>query len=134
MQTFTLPIRVYWEDTDAGGIVYHANYLRFMERARTEWLRALGVGQNQLAQADAEEAALFVVADMQIRYRQAAQLDDELVVKTEVQAVRGASVTFLQGVYKGETLCCEATVRVGVIDPVSRRPKALSPRLKAAFS
>lgn len=131
MAAFSFPVRVYWEDTDAGGIVYHANYLKFMERARSEWLRELGVNQRTLV--DSDEAALFVVADMQIRFRRAAHLDDALVVKTTVDVVRSASVTFKQEVFRDDVLLCDATVRVGVIDPVTRRPKAMSETLKARF-
>src|SRR5690625_7617246 len=93
--TFHWPLRIYWEDTDAGGVVYHSGYLRFMERARTEWLRACGVDQIRLREAT---GLAFVVRDMQIDFLAPARLDDELDVTVAVQTVRRASLAFVQNV------------------------------------
>jgi acyl-CoA thioester hydrolase len=84
-QPFVWPVRVYWEDTDAGGIVFYANYLKFMERARTEWLRALGVSQSALRETTASQAGgMFVVTDTQLQYKLPAQLDDQLLVTAQI--------------------------------------------------
>ncbi|MEN9464412.1 MAG: tol-pal system-associated acyl-CoA thioesterase [Pseudomonadota bacterium] len=89
---FEWPVRIYIEDTDAGGIVYHANYLRFLERARTEWLRHLGISQEALRQQD----CIFVVSELAIRYQKPARLDDELIVTLAVERLRRASLTVRQ--------------------------------------
>ncbi|HBY37004.1 MAG TPA: 4-hydroxybenzoyl-CoA thioesterase, partial [Delftia acidovorans] len=90
---FEFPIRVYWEDTDAGGIVFYANYLKFFERARTEWLRALGIGQQQLRE---QTGGMFVVTQAQLQYLRAARLDDQLLVTAELQSSGRASLTIRQ--------------------------------------
>ncbi len=91
----SLPVRVYWEDTDAGGIVYYANYLRFAERGRSEWMRERGLGQVLLRD---EYGIMFVVRDCHITYRQPARLDDLLLVETEVLTVRGAKIAMRQSI------------------------------------
>src|ERR1044071_2877812 len=96
-ETFIWTVRVYYEDTDASGVVYHAAYLRFLERARTEWLRALGQGQEQLRQA---RGLAFTVANMQIDFLKPARLDDELDVGVAVEQIRGASVRFAQTLHR----------------------------------
>ena len=123
---FSLPIRVYWEDTDAGGIVYHSNYLRFFERARTEWLRSLGLGQRQLA---TQRGGLFVVADAALRFRAPARLDDELVATARIQSAGSATLVLAQqvwirpaDVHAAPTLSCEGTVRIGWVDAATLRP------------
>ena len=90
---FAFPIRIYWEDTDAGGIVFYANYLKFFERARTEWLRSLGIGQQALRE---DTGAMFVVTDAQLRYLRPARLDDELLVTAQLQQAGRASFTIAQ--------------------------------------
>lgn len=90
---FIWPVRVYWEDTDAGGIVFYANYLKFMERARTEWLRNLGVAQSDLRR---ETGGMFVVADTQLRYQQPARLDDQLLVTAQVLEKTRITLTIRQ--------------------------------------
>ncbi|WP_290877171.1 YbgC/FadM family acyl-CoA thioesterase, partial [Aquabacterium sp.] len=111
------PVRVYWEDTDAGGIVFYGNYLKFMERARTEWFSAaLGVGQEQLRRSG---QGMFVVTDTQLRYLRPARLDDRLVVTVAVAEVGRASVSFAQTVRRGDTVLCEGRVRVGWVMPVA---------------
>ena len=98
---FSWPIRVYWEDTDAGGIVFYANYLKFFERARTEWLRSLGIGQQQLK---ASTGGMFVVAQTSVRYLRPARLDDELMVTASLQQSGRASMTIEQQVLLKDTL------------------------------
>jgi acyl-CoA thioester hydrolase len=108
---FAIPVRVYWEDTDAGGVVYYANYLRFMERARSDWLRSLGVDQAALLR---DERRQFVVVEAQIRYHRAARHDDLLWVSVELQETRGASVVLAQEVRRagaGGELLVSGTIR-----------------------
>lgn len=119
---FTWTVRVYYEDTDAGGIVYYANYLKFFERARTEWLRAIGVGQEQLK---LEENALFVVKSAALDYHAPARLDDELKLTLNIEKIGRASVLFAQQAWRGEQLLTTATVRVGCVDAAGLRPRAL---------
>jgi acyl-CoA thioester hydrolase len=126
MRICRLPVRVYWEDTDAGGIVYHASYVRFMERARSEWLRECGIDQWRLR---SEEQLQFTVVDMQIAWKRAAQHDDLLNVSAELLAMRGASFTFLQEIRRGDELLVEATVRAAAIDARTLKPRRLSPAL-----
>jgi acyl-CoA thioester hydrolase len=121
-----IPVRVYWEDTDAGGIVYHASYLRFMERARSEWLRAAGVDQPALR---AGERIQFAVVDMQIAWRRAALHDDLLTVTAELQSARGATFSFVQQVLRGQELLVEATVRAAALDADTLKPRRLPPDL-----
>lgn len=94
MNSFVWKVRVYWEDTDAGGVVYHARYLNFFERARTEWLRSMGVNQEKLAR---EENVLFAIRHMDIDFEQAARLDDELDVSVSNVASSGVRMTLDQG-------------------------------------
>jgi acyl-CoA thioester hydrolase len=113
---FSWPVRVYWEDTDAGGFVFYANYLRFFERARTEWLRSLGIGQQQLK---ASTGGMFVVAQTSVRYLRPARLDDELIVTASLQQSGRASMTIEQQVLKKNTLLCEGSIRIGWVDASS---------------
>lgn len=123
------PVRVYWEDTDAGGIVFYGNYLKFMERARTEWFSAaLGVGQEQLRRSG---QGMFVVTDTQLRYLRPARLDDRLVVTVAVAEVGRASVSFAQTVRRGDTVLCEGRVRVGWVMPVAPLAPAAEPSAPA---
>jgi len=131
---FVWPARVYWEDTDGGGVVYYANYLRFLERARTEWLRARGHSQATLA---AEAGVLFSVVDVSIRYRRPARLDDLLLVSCEAELDGAASVVFKQQIHRsGESgeLLAEASVRVACVSATSFRPRRLPPALSREFS
>ncbi|MFC5527126.1 tol-pal system-associated acyl-CoA thioesterase [Rhodanobacter ginsengisoli] len=117
---FSWPVRVYWEDTDAGGVVYHAGYLRFMERARSEWMRALGVDQLAFKQAT---GLAFMVRDMQIDFLKPALLDDELSVTVEVKERRAASILFTQTITKMDGCCLvRASVRVACVDIRRMRP------------
>ncbi|HEY4292230.1 tol-pal system-associated acyl-CoA thioesterase [Luteibacter sp.] len=119
MSVFSWPVRIYWEDTDAGGVVYHANYLRFMERARTEWLRAQGIDQLALR----ETTALgFVVRDMHLDFHLPARLDDELRVTVSVKEQRSASMLFGQEIVRGEAALVRAKVRVACVNLDTMRP------------
>jgi acyl-CoA thioester hydrolase len=122
--SFAWPVRVYWEDTDAGGIVYYANYLRFIERARTEWLRALGVEQRALQE---EQGLIFVVVDLTARFRRPARYGDLLQATCAVAERTRASLTFEQSIYReGEReSLLDARVRVACLDAERRRPCAL---------
>lgn len=113
----SIPVRVYWEDTDAGGVVYHASYLRFMERGRTEFLRERGVHQVKLQE---ETGLTFVVADMNIRFRQPAKMDDELVVETVGKEMGGASLKLNQKVRRGSDVLVDADVICAVISREGR--------------
>lgn len=119
---FTWPVRVYYEDTDAGGIVFYANYLKFFERARTEWLRAAGIGQQELIASD---NAGFVVKSATIDYHAPARLDDELSLTLTIEKLGRASVQFAQKAWKGEQLLVEASVKVGCVDLATVRPRSL---------
>lgn len=119
MSVFHWPVRVYWEDTDAGGVVFYANYLKFFERARTEWLRALGVDQQTLAD---EAGAVFVVRSTALDYTAPARLDDVLDVRSRMERVGGASVHFVQEAWRGEQLLVSGTIRVGCVDRATFRP------------
>jgi acyl-CoA thioester hydrolase len=129
MSTFHWPARVYYEDTDAGGVVYHANYLRFFERARTEWFRAHGYHLSKLA---ADPGVLFAVAEMNIRYRRPARLDDLLVTSCVAARDGAATVEFSQQIRRGQEdgeLLAEATVRVACVDAGDFRPRRLPPEI-----
>lgn len=122
MSVFTWPARVYWEDTDGGGIVYYANYLRFLERARTEWLRARGFSQALLAR---DPGILFSVVSAHVNYRRPARLDDELVITCEPHAEGRASIRFAQRVLRGAELLADADVRVACLAASTLRPTRL---------
>ncbi len=119
---FSLPIRVYWEDTDAGGVVYHARYLGFLERARSEWMRAQGYGQELLR---VEHDLVFAVRSMQLDFLAPARLDDEVSVSSELGECRRASAVFLQSVRRGGDLLLSARVRVAALDATAFRPRAI---------
>lgn len=133
---FTWNIRVYYEDTDAGGIVFYANYLKFFERARTEWLRAAGVNQQDLTET---HGVIFVVKRTTVDYHSPAQLDDELKVTVTVRRLGRASVEFIQEAWridgKQETLLATGDIKVGCIDAQALRPcpipDVVSMKLKA---
>ena len=124
---FEFPVRVYWEDTDAGGIVFYANYLKFFERARTEWLRSLGIGQHALRE---QCGGMFVVSDARLRYLRPARLDDELIVTAQLQKAGSASLTIVQqALLKPEhaaghpaAILSEGSIRIGWVDAATLRP------------
>jgi len=153
---FCWPARVYWEDTDGGGIVYYANYLRFLERARTEWLRSLGYSQNALAR---DPGIVFTVVSLSVDYRKPARLDDELVITCEATAEGVVTIRFAQRIYRKEPgatpvpghdgpavvdepsgdadrarLLVEADVRVACVDAATLRPKRLPDFLAGAVA
>jgi acyl-CoA thioester hydrolase len=123
-------IRVYFEDTDAGGIVFYANYLKFMERARTEWLRELGVEQQTLAQ---EADIAFVVSQLDMKYRLPAKLDDLLTVQTSISQYGRASLNFTQRILRFDTTLAEGQIRVGCVRLSSLKPTALPDTLLKQF-
>jgi len=112
-------LRVYWEDTDAGGVVFYANYLKFFERARTEWLRAFGIGQQALRDAT---GAIFVVTETQLRYRSPARLDDVIDVSVDVRETGRASMRIAQAAWRDELLLAEGEIRIGCVDASTFRP------------
>jgi acyl-CoA thioester hydrolase len=128
-------LRVYYEDTDFTGLVYHASYLRFMERGRSNYLRLLGADQRALFEETAKAAPgfAFVVRSMQIEFRRPARMDDVLDVQTQTKEVKGASVTLTQRVMRGEDLLVEAQVRVAFVSSGRARPipKALRIAMRA---
>jgi acyl-CoA thioester hydrolase len=140
---FRWPIRIYWEDTDAGGIVFYANYLKFFERSRTEWLRSLGIEQQRLKD---ETGGLFVVTQASIRYHRPARLDDELIVTASLIETGRASMTIKQQALlkteqinltpnagQADTLLCEGTIRIGWVDAASLKPTRMPASLYARF-
>jgi len=127
---FRHTVRVYWEDTDAGGVVFYANYLKFFERARTEWLRHLGVGQQALRAAT---GALFVVTDTAVRYRAPARLDDELSVTVQLVERGAASMKISQTAWRGNTLLAEGDIRIGCVDELSFRPRRIPNAVTASL-
>jgi acyl-CoA thioester hydrolase len=127
---FIWPIRVYYEDTDAGGIVFYANYLKFFERARTEWLRACGVDQQRLAD---DTGAIFVVRSTSVDYRSPARLDDVVKVTSRVERIGRASVDFAQEAWRDATLLATGTIKVGCVDRQALRPAAIPSPVLAAL-
>ncbi|MDQ3056996.1 MAG: tol-pal system-associated acyl-CoA thioesterase [Pseudomonadota bacterium] len=119
---FSWPVRVYWEDTDAGGVVYHARYLAFLERARSEWMRARGFDQETMRSGD---DLIFVVRAMQIDFRAPARLDDQLEVSVQLLECRRASFVMSQRIHRGEALLIEAKVRIAALQASSFRPRPI---------
>jgi acyl-CoA thioester hydrolase len=122
---FSLPIRVYWEDTDAGSIVYYANYLKFFERARSEWLRQLGVEQGSLLES---EGCMFVVSEIKTKFHRPARIDDLLQVSVSVQQIGHASISLHQAArldVNNKDLICEGTVRLACVQQSTMRPVAI---------
>lgn len=122
MNSFRWQIRVYYENTDAGGVVYHAEYLKFFERGRSEWLRFLGFGHPELK---ADHGIVFVVRQMQIKYRQPARFDDLLEVETTLDELGRSKIVFNQKLLRGQTCLTEATVEVVCVDSETFRPAAM---------
>ncbi|MGJ4804424.1 tol-pal system-associated acyl-CoA thioesterase [Luteimonas sp. SDU82] len=120
--TFSIPTRVYWEDTDAGGVVYHAQYVAFLERARTEWVRALGYGQDALRLT---HGLVFAVRAMRIDFRKPARLDDALQVTVSLRRCRHASVVFAQSIRRDGELLLDAEVRCAALEASTFRPRAI---------
>jgi acyl-CoA thioester hydrolase len=126
---FRLAVRVYWEDTDAGGVVFYANYLKFFERARTEWLRTLGFAQHDLLE---RSGTLFVVSDTAVRYLAPARLDDCLGVTVAPRECGRASMLIAQQAWRGDQLLAEGSIRIGCVDRASFKPRRIpAPILQA---
>jgi acyl-CoA thioester hydrolase len=119
---FAHTVRVYWEDTDAGGVVFYANYLKYFERARTEWLRAAGFGQEQLR---GELGLMFVVSDTAVRYHRPARLDDELRITVEPQPPRHVSLTLAQSATRGDTCLADSRITIACVDAATLRPRRI---------
>jgi acyl-CoA thioester hydrolase len=129
--TFAHPVRVYWEDTDAGGIVFYANYLKFFERARTEWLRSLGIEQGQLRE---QTGGIFVVSETSVRYLRPARLDDELLVTAKLEAAGRASLIIAQQAMAADgSLLAEGTIRIGWVDAATLKPGRIPPVILEAI-
>lgn len=119
---FSIPVRVYYEDTDAGGVVYYANYLKFMERARSEWLRSVGFGNDELARG---HAVIFAVRSLQLDYRKPARLDDVVQVTAQVARRGAASLTFAQSVCRDAEVLCEGEIKLACLDAKRFVPRAI---------
>jgi tol-pal system-associated acyl-CoA thioesterase len=118
---FSLPLRVYIEDTDAGGIVYYVNYLKFMERARTEFMRFVGFGKDAIFNRD----LMFVVRDVALHYKQPARLDDELLATATIGKLGGASMTLRQSVRRGEEVLVDGEVTIACVDSAGVSPRRM---------
>ena len=129
--TFSHAQRVYWEDTDAGGVVFYANYLKFFERARTEWLRAAGHSQQRLRD---DTGAIFVVAETRVRYLRPARLDDLLDVTVEPLEAGAATLVIAQRALRNATLLAEGTIRIACVDARSLKPRRIPIALPATNS
>lgn len=127
---FSWPTRIYWEDTDAGGVVYHARYVAFMERARTEWMRALGYGQESMRSGGGQ---VFVVRAMALDFLKPARLDDVLTISVELVQCRRASLLMEQAVLRGEDVLVTAQVRLAAVGAVDFRPQAIDDTLYATL-
>ncbi len=121
MKKFIWPVRVYYEDTDAGGVVYYANYLKFFERTRTEMLRAMGYEQDQLM----AEGIIFVVRSIQVDYLIPARFNEQLQVSADLILVKKASFDFEQQITRGDEVLCRGMVRIACLDAQTMRPKAI---------
>ena len=123
-----LQVRVYWEDTDAGGVLFYANYLKIFERARTEWLSALGVSQSTL---QAEQDCIFVVAEVNLRYLASAKLDDLLDITVRVGECGKASMLLEQQAWRGDVVLAQASVRIGCVHGTKLRPRRIPEDVRA---
>jgi len=119
---FEIVQKVYWEDTDAGGVVYYANYLKFMERCRTDWLWALGVDQQRLR---AERQLQFAVVNVSVDFLRPAVLHDEIIVTAELERLTGATIVFKQTIMRGSEQLIDATTRVACLDSGTLKPRAI---------
>lgn len=122
MKNFQWPIRVYYEDTDAGGVVYYANYLKFFERARTEMLRAKGYEQDELI---ASAGIIFVVRSVQVDYLSPARFNEQLIVSAKITEAKKASLIFDQVISRGDDILCTGIIRIACLDAKTMRPKAI---------
>lgn len=130
-KTFSFPIRIYYEDTDAGGIVYYANYLRYAERARTEYLRHLGINQQEMLKS---QEMGFVVRDCHISYKSPAKLDDTLNITCKVTELKGVSLKMEQKLYRGENVICEIEITLVFLSLPAMRPTKIPAEISALLS
>jgi len=126
-KTHLLPLRVYYEDTDLSGVVYHANYLRYMERARTEFFRLAGVAR--MAELEAEEPTAWTLSEVKLSYHRPARVDDALTVKTRLISLSGARLGALQKIYAGETLLVDGQIEACIVT-LQGRPRRLPLELR----
>ena len=119
---YEITVRVYWEDTDAGGVVYYANYLKFMERCRTDWLRHLGVDQNRLRM---ERGLQFAVVSVAVDFLRPAFLNDEVLVTAALERLSGATIYFKQTIMRGDAQIIDASTRVACLDSGTLKPRAI---------
>jgi acyl-CoA thioester hydrolase len=129
--TFSWPVRIYWEDTDAGGIVFYANYLKFFERARTELLRSYGIDQSAMRE---QYGGFFVVSETSVKYHAPAKLDDELSVTAAFKHQGQASMTIEQQCFRGTQLLAQGTIRIGWVDQHSFKPSRIPDVILAKFN
>ena len=127
IKTFSFPVRIYFEDTDSGGVVYHSNYLKFMERARTEWLRSIGIDQRHLKH---QERIMFVVHRIDIQYKLPARFNDDLIVKSELIDIGSSKIEFRQMIYRDHELLIDASVDVACIDSEKFKPVRIPSTVK----
>ena len=127
---FSWPTRIYWEDTDAGGVVYHARYVAFMERARTEWMRALGYGQERTR---TEHGLVFAVRSMTLEFLKPARLDDALLVTATLVQCKRASMVFEQAVCRGDETLLTSLVKIAALDASTFKPRGMDDVLHAAL-
>ena len=120
--SFSVAFSIYWEDTDAGGVVYYANYLKYLERCRTDWLRAMRVDQQRLR---AEQKLQFVVVNIEVAYLRPAVLHDEILVTAELERLSGATIVFKQTIMRGTEQLIHATVRVACLDSGTLKPRPI---------
>ncbi len=130
MNNFIWPVRVYYEDTDAGGVVFYANHLKFFERARTEMLRAMGYEQDELI---ASEGIIFVVRSVQVDYLSPARFNEQLQVSAKVSQAKKVSLTFEQTITRGDEVICKGIVQIACLDAQTMRPKAIPETLFSAL-
>ena len=121
-KTFSFPIRIYYEDTDAGGIVYYANYLKYAERARTEFLRHLGINQQEMLK---NQECGFVVRNCNVNYKSPARLDDALNITCKVTELKGASLKMEQKLYREDTVICEIEITLVFLSLATMRPSKI---------
>jgi acyl-CoA thioester hydrolase len=119
---FCIPCRIYWEDTDAGGVVYYANYLKFMERCRSDWLRALGIDQQRLR---ADRLLQFAVVRVTVDFLRPAVLNDEVLVTAELERLSGATITFRQTIMRGDVQLIDANIRAACLDSGTLKPRPI---------
>ena len=127
---FVHPVRVYWEDTDAGGVVFYANYLKYFERARTEWLRGLGFSQEAMRRAD---GVMFIVSRTSVRYLAPARLDDLLRVTVDLREPGRASMTLFQQAWRGDNLLADGEIRIGCVGAADFKPTRIPKTLVNAL-